>query len=57
MLLGRVVYSLNFPGWGLLPKLGALPPPSQQAPAQAAVPVIAHLIYGAATAATFEALR
>ena len=57
LLLGGLVYAANFPSFGLLPRLGVLPPPSQQPLREAAVPAGAHVVYGLATAAAFEALR
>lgn len=57
LLLGGLVYAANFPSFGLLPKLGVLPPPSQQPLSEAAVPAGAHVVYGLATAAAFEALH
>lgn len=57
LVLGGLVYAVNFPEWGLLPKVGVLPPPSQQDPREAAVPLIAHAVFGVATARAFDALR
>lgn len=57
LLLGGLVYASNFPSFGLLPRLGVLPPPSQQPLREAAIPAGAHVVYGLATAATFEALH
>jgi hypothetical protein len=57
LLLGGLVYAANFPSFGLLPKLGVLPPPSLQPLSEAPVPAGAHVVYGLATAAAFEALR
>ena len=57
LLLGGLVYAANFPSFGLLPKLGVLPPPSQQPLREAAIPAGAHVVYGLATAAAFEALH
>ncbi|HEV2148937.1 MAG TPA: DUF1440 domain-containing protein [Longimicrobiaceae bacterium] len=56
LLLGGLVYAANFPSFGLLPRLGVLPPPSQQPLREAAIPVGAHVVYGIATAAAFEAM-
>ncbi len=56
LLLGGLVYAANFPEWGLLPKLGVLPPPTQQPLEKAALPVGAHVVFGLATAAAFAAL-
>ena len=44
LLLGGLVYAANFPEWGLLPRVGALPPPSAQEPVQAAIPMVAHAV-------------
>lgn len=57
LLLGGLSYAVTVPEWGLLPKLGLMPPPSQQSIEKAIVPMDAHLAYGVATAAAFEALR
>jgi hypothetical protein len=57
LLLGGLVYATNFPSFGLLPKLDVLPPPSQQPLREAAIPAGAHVVYGLATAAAFEALH
>ncbi len=56
LLLGGILYSLNFPKFGLLPKLGVMPPPSRQSRAQAAVPIAPHVVFGLTTAAAFKAL-
>ena len=57
LLLGGLVYATNFPEFGLLPKLGVLPPPTQQPLEKAALPVGAHVVFGLATAAAFAALE
>ncbi|CAN5484517.1 hypothetical protein BH24GEM3_BH24GEM3_24110 [soil metagenome] len=57
LLLGGLVYASSFPEFGLLPKLGVLPPPTQQSLEKAALPVGAHLVFGLATAAAFAALE
>ena len=57
LLLGGLVYAANFPEWGLLPRVGALPPPSVQEPVQAAIPMVAHAVFGLTTAKVFEALH
>lgn len=56
LLLGGLVYGANFPAFGVLPKLGVLPPPSEQSREEAAVPIGAHVAFGLATAAVFKAL-
>lgn len=56
LLLAGLVYAANFPSFGLLPRLGVLPPPSQQPLREAAIPAGAHVVYGLATAAVFEAV-
>lgn len=56
LLLGGLVYGANFPAFGVLPKLGVLPPPSEQSKAEATVPIGAHVAFGLATAAVFKAL-
>jgi hypothetical protein len=56
LLLGGLFYAANFPEWGLLPKLGVLPSPSEQPLDKAAIPLVAHLVFGVATAKTFQAL-
>lgn len=56
LLLGGLVYATNFPEWGLLPQMGVLPPPSQQSMEKAAIPVGAHVVFGLATAAAFDAM-
>lgn len=57
LALGGLVYAADFKEWGLLPKIGVLPPPSAQEPVQAAIPVMAHVVFGLATAEMFEALH
>lgn len=57
LVLGGLLYAANFPEWGLLPRVGALPPPSAQEPVQAAIPVMAHAVFGITTAKVFEALH
>lgn len=57
LLLGGLVYAANFPERGLLPRVGALPPPAEQDPKQAAIPAMAHVVYGVATAKAFGALH
>ncbi len=56
LLLGGLVYAADFPEWGLLPQMGVLPPPSQQPIEKAAIPAGAHLVFGLATAAAFDAM-
>lgn len=56
LLLGGILYSLNFPKFGLLPKLGVMPPPTGQSMATAAVPIVPHIVFGLTTAAAFRAL-
>ncbi len=56
LLLGGLVYATTFPEWGLLPKMGVLPPPPQQSMEKAAIPVGAHVVFGLATAAAFDAM-
>lgn len=56
LLLGGLVYAANFPAWGLLPRLGVLSPPSEQPMDRAAIPLVAHMVFGVATAKTFQAL-
>jgi hypothetical protein len=56
LVYGELIYALNYPSWGLLPRLGVQPPPSQQPLAKAAIPVGAHAIFGLATAAAYETL-
>lgn len=57
LALGGWIYALNFPkATGVLPRKGILPAPSEQAPAQAAVPIAAHAAFGLATAAVLSAL-
>jgi hypothetical protein len=50
------VYAANFPEWGLLPKLGVLPPPGQQPLQKAVLPLGAHVVFGLAAASAFRAL-
>lgn len=57
LLLGGLVYAANFPEWGMLPRLGVLPPPSEQEPEQEVVPAVAHVVFGLATAKAFQALH
>lgn len=57
LLLGGLVYAADFREWGLLPRVGALPPPSAQEPVQAAIPMVAHAVFGLTTAKVFEALH
>jgi uncharacterized membrane protein YagU involved in acid resistance len=56
LLLGGLVYAANFPELGLLPRLGVLPPPSEQPLEKAAIPVTAHLVFGLATSRAFGAM-
>lgn len=56
MLLTGIMYALNFPRFGALPKNDIMPPPSEQRPAAAAVPIVAQLAFGAALPAVFAAL-
>jgi uncharacterized membrane protein YagU involved in acid resistance len=57
LALGGLVYASNFPEWGLLPRLGVLPPPSEQNATRVAIPVISHAVFGVATAKAFEAMH
>lgn len=56
LVLGGLVYATNFPSWGLLPKQGALPPPTEQSIEEAAIPVGAHAAFGLTTAAALRAV-
>ncbi|HEV2733672.1 MAG TPA: hypothetical protein VGV85_02500 [Longimicrobiaceae bacterium] len=56
LLLAGIMYAANFPDFGLLPRLGVMPPPGEQGAREAAVPVAAQLAYGLTTAAVFDAL-
>jgi hypothetical protein len=56
LLLGGLVYAANFPSFGVLPKLGVMPPPTMQSMEKAAIPVGAHIAFGLATAAAFDAM-
>ena len=56
LLLGGILYSLNFPKFGLLPKLGVLPSPGQQSTTGATAPIVPHIVFGLTTAAAFKAL-
>ena len=57
LLLSGLSYAVTVPDGGLLPRLGLMPPPTEQSMEQALVPVDAHLAFGVTTAAAFEALR
>jgi hypothetical protein len=50
------MYATSFPSLGLLPRLGVLPPPTQQPLEKAALPLGAHLVFGVATSTAFRAL-
>jgi hypothetical protein len=56
LLLGGLMYATSFPSFGLLPRLGVLPPPTQQPLEKAALPLGAHLVFGVATSTAFRAL-
>ncbi|MEW5929139.1 MAG: hypothetical protein AB1941_16905 [Gemmatimonadota bacterium] len=56
LLLAGIMYAANFPGFGVLPRLGVMPPPGEQSAREAAVPVAAQVAYGLTTAAVFRAL-
>ena len=57
LLLSGLSYAVTVPEGGLLPRLGLMPPPTEQSMEQAMVSMDAHLAYGVATAVAFEALR
>jgi hypothetical protein len=56
LLLGGIVYWTSMGPSGFLTKMGVTPSPMQQPLTQAAIPVGAHVAYGLATAAAYEAL-
>lgn len=56
LLLSGISYALTVPEGGLLPRLGLAAPPKEQSIERAMVPVDAHLAFGVATAAAYEAL-
>ncbi|HET7320893.1 MAG TPA: hypothetical protein VFI96_00185 [Longimicrobiaceae bacterium] len=51
--LGLATWAAGYVGW--LPALGLMPPLTEQEPAQVAVPVVEHVLFGLATAAAYEA--
>jgi hypothetical protein len=55
-LFGTVVYAANFPRWGLMPRLGVLPPTGRQHPRFAALPMATHAAYGVVTAQAYALL-
>ncbi len=56
LLMAGMVYGTNFTRFGGLPKLGITEPAGEQPKRKAAVPLAAHVGFGLATAAAFEAL-
>lgn len=56
LALGGLSYAATVPEKGLLPRLGLVAPPTEQAVLAAMVPMDAHLAYGVATAAAYEAM-
>lgn len=56
LLLGGIVYFSTMGPQGVLTKAGITPSPLLQPMSQAAIPVGAHLAYGLATAAAYEAM-
>lgn len=56
LLLGGLVYWTGMGPSGFLTKMGVAPSPMLQPIEQAAIPVGAHVAYGLATAAAYEAL-
>lgn len=56
LLLGGIVYYTSMSKQGFLTKMGVTEPPMQQPLKQAAIPVGAHVAFGLATAAAYEAL-
>lgn len=56
LALGGLSYAATATERGLLPRLGLVSPPTEQALLAAMVPVDAHLAYGVTTAAAYEAL-
>ncbi len=54
MLFGLAVLAVGYQGW--LPALGIQRPLSQKPPEEWVVPVLSHLVYGAATALAYERL-
>lgn len=57
LLLGGLVYATTMGPSGLLTRLGVTPSPMIQPLSAAAIPVGAHVAYGLATAAAYEALN
>lgn len=54
-LFGVAVWAIGFEGW--LPALGVQPATTEQPPKKRPMPIMAHLVYGVATAMTYEALE
>lgn len=55
VLVGVAVWAVGFLGW--LPASGLMPPPTAQRPAQLALPLVEHAVFGVATVASYAALR
>jgi len=55
MLLGAACWAAGYLGW--LPATGLMRPIWRQSAEQVAAPLAEHLLYGAATVATYDALR
>lgn len=57
LLMAGIMYAANYPRFGVVAKLGIMPPPGEGSVGQAAVPIAAQVAYGLTTATVFEALR
>ncbi len=56
LVYGELIWALNYPKWGILPRRGILPPATERPRAKALIPLGTHAVFGLATAAAFEAL-
>lgn len=57
LVFGALVYAAGYSRWGFMPRAGAMAPPGEQSLERAALPAVAHAVYGLTTAAAFAALR
>ena len=53
-LFGLLIWALSYMGW--VPAAGIMPHPARQNPAQAFMPLLAHVVYGSTLGLTFDAL-
>jgi hypothetical protein len=54
-MFGAALWAVSFEGW--MPALGVMEAPTEKSPKKVPMPVMGHIVYGATTALSYEALE